>query len=246
MKELSFNIDLNCLAKENGKEENTGQPFLKISGIATKLGEENLNGYTVEKGAFDEFMAKNKDNNFVMLFNHSSDKPIGKASFYLDKNEDLMFEGKVYTNTSIGGDVANNIKNEVLKGVSIGFKVLEEVENREDGNYEYKVTKAEIYELSVVTFAGSKGSEITSYLSEAKKLGDFEKALKGKGFTQKEAKLYIANFKKFLSTEANSVEKQEEKEINEKLITESLNTGLSNLKNSTGLSKEEICQSKTK
>lgn len=88
---------------------------------------------------------KNFKNNPMMLWMHDHTKPLGKATrVWVDKaTNQLRFKGTISTATEWGKAAKQLMDEGILNSFSVGFRALEI-----DGN---RITKAELYEISLVT-----------------------------------------------------------------------------------------------
>lgn len=145
------------------------------------------NTYDVlHKGAFAEISRSIK-----MLYQHRSDKLIGKWDIVSEDEKGLVVEGNINLNTSMGRDAYELAKSGALTDLSVGF-VTKEREYDEEGIRHIK--KADLYEVSLVSFPANEKANIISVKSEdIQNERDFEWALKSLGYSNKDAK-HIANF----------------------------------------------------
>jgi uncharacterized protein len=103
-----------------------------IEGVAAVVGKTtNMGWYDEEiaRGAFDDVLG----DDVVALFNHDPNLPLarstakgdGKLEIFIGNQGDLMYRFKA-PNTSIGNDLLENIKNEVINKSSFAFRIKEE------------------------------------------------------------------------------------------------------------------------
>lgn len=114
----------------------------------------------IKKGAFTESLKKEE---VVALWNHDSQKVLGRTSNdTLDLEEDDHgLKGTLHiAPTSYGKDVYQLIKRGDLAGCSIGFFVDDYQDIAKDGAVTHEITKAQLLEVSVVTWPQYEQTEI--------------------------------------------------------------------------------------
>lgn len=114
----------------------------------------------IKKGAFTESLKKEE---VVALWNHDSQKVLGRTSNdTLDLEEDDHgLKGTLHiAPTSYGKDVYQLIKRGDLAGCSIGFFVDDYQDVAKDGSVTHEITKAQLLEVSVVTWPQYEQTEI--------------------------------------------------------------------------------------
>lgn len=148
----SFTID-------NVKE--TDDDRLEFTGIATDYETNDRVNDTIRKGAFTNFKTSNKSV-IPLFYEHDSHKLIGQAVL-IDDGEKVTAECTILKGSELSDYVYKLIKNNMLKGLSIGFSAEQimpkEVNNAYGGYY---IEKAEIYELSVVSVPSNINAQISS------------------------------------------------------------------------------------
>jgi hypothetical protein len=166
MKKLNkfFLADLHTKGKQEGY----------IEGIASTWNKD-LGGDKIEQGAFSETIP-NFMKNPVMLFSHQLDKPIGKWTNLVETGNGLEVTGQINTNTAMGKEVHQLIKDNDVKGLSIGYSV----DDSEAIGETNVLKKLSLWEISIVAIpmnqqawiAGAKmfdgnGGLITKFDSKA-------------------------------------------------------------------------------
>lgn len=141
----------------------------KISGHASAFDVVDEVFEVVQKGAFhNSIMDKGQDR--VILYQHDTDSPIGKARIFEDE-KGLGFEGTIITSTSKGHDTYELIKNGVLSKMSIGFNVIED----EWKNGVRFLKEIDLWEISVVTFPANDEAEVMAMKSiDLKRIGSWK------------------------------------------------------------------------
>lgn len=114
----------------------------------------------IKKGAFTESLKKEE---VVALWNHDSQKVLGRTSndtLELREDEHGLYGNLHIAPTSYGKDVYQLIKRGDLVGCSFGFFVDDYQDVAKDGSVTHEVTKAQLLEVSVVTWPQYEQTEI--------------------------------------------------------------------------------------
>ena len=128
----------------------------KIKAILSKTGNIDSDGDIIMPGAFDETLAKNPT--LQMLQMHRRGHIIGKWSNLRMDGDLLKADGVLYAGKDDGYDMARMtarlIKENLMQGVSIGFRPLKWSSVQEEGrgrfNYGWDIEKLELLEASIV------------------------------------------------------------------------------------------------
>lgn len=91
------------------------------------------------------------------------DKPIGRITQMRDEDDGLVIDA-VISDTPLGDETRQLISDGVLTRMSIGFRPAEDgldIQERDDGSVHVTVTRAELYEVSVVAFPAYADTPIT-------------------------------------------------------------------------------------
>ncbi len=170
----TFYID-SFITKAESKKDADGN--LKIAGYANTI-DKDRQGDIVLPSAW----AKGVDNyraNPVLLFQHQADKPIGRINKMRVDQKGLYIEATVSKAAESQHSIQTLIKDKVLKGFSVGFRVKDQ---KFDRNTEAStITDLELMEISIVSIPANANS-----LFSVRKSFD----------TEKEYNTYIANFEK--------------------------------------------------
>lgn len=138
-----------------------GKPS-KITGYASVFDEETDLGWFREKiarGAFTRTLKERPD--VLALFDHDTSMPIGRSSAgTLSISEDSRGLPVEITppNTTAGRDAVELVRTGHVKGMSFGFRVLEDKWSVRDGMDLRTILDVELYEVSVVTFPAYEGT----------------------------------------------------------------------------------------
>lgn len=159
-RELTGKIEL----RENGEGKRmlTGyavkwEKKSKVLGFLRKFREQ------FKKGAFTESLEKDDQ---LFLWSHDPSKVLGRTkngTLRLEEDDiGLRFELDL-PNTTLGNDAYETIKRGDVDGVSFGFKVeADEIQDADDDLPLRTVTKARLFEVSVVAFPAYPDSEVSA------------------------------------------------------------------------------------
>jgi len=116
---------------------------------------------------------KNFNKNPIILFNHDKDKPIGRALGIEATDEGLYIKARISKSKDpMVSYVRDMIKEGILNAFSVGFDASEEVKDESGVN---NITRAELYEVSVVTMPMNQDS-LFSLTSKDLKVGSYKEA----------------------------------------------------------------------
>jgi len=106
----------------------------------------------------------NEPNKILILNQHDSWQPIGKADKFTDGKDELHMDFLLNTDVQAGKEVDSNMRNGVLTGLSVGFDVVKiETEKRGEGPRAYEVDRivdAVLREVSAVSFPAIDGARV--------------------------------------------------------------------------------------
>lgn len=157
-----------------------------FTGYAAVFNNVDLGGDVILPGAFAS--AKTTSDGLIRIaLNHDLRKLAGKARFAQDSHG-LRVEGKLSLSVSYVKDAYALMQDGVLNGLSVGFNILEggSVWEERDGSYTRIISKAELWEFSLVPFGMNPEALVDSV--KAVSIRDFEAQLRGLGYSQREAK----------------------------------------------------------
>lgn len=154
VKKLSM-IEFNV--KENLIEDDE---YFTIEGYASKFGGVDSYNDTVMKGAFEESI-KNKPQGVPGLYQHNSSRPVGMFNELSEDMIGLRVKCKLPKSDPFVKDtLIPQIKCGAIQGLSIGYRTIEELYNRESGIN--TLIKVDLKEISFVTFPADEKAIITS------------------------------------------------------------------------------------
>jgi len=154
------------------KEEEGGGEKMVIRGLANA----NVVDRGKERITTDAWQLENFMKNPVILVNHGFDimggLPIGKAIKVEPSDEGLIIEAEI-SNSKNGAIpmIADLIKDGYLSTFSVGFDLLEGKEEVLDGKEVFTITKAELFEVSIVGVPMNQDSTFTVVSKDALKSG---------------------------------------------------------------------------
>jgi uncharacterized protein len=151
----------------------------------------NVDSYSdiVMPGAFAKSIKGRKP---AMLWQHSSDKPIGVWDVLEEQKKGLFVKGRILPTTH-GNDAYTLVKEGAVTGMSIGYSAKKWETDSDKGIR--KLTEVELYEVSLVTFPANEKAQVTRVTSDDGTLIDaraFEEFLRDAGFSRKEAKTIVS------------------------------------------------------
>lgn len=157
-----------------------------IKGYGAVYGNVDSAHDVLHKGAFSEINRAVK-----MLYQHRQDKLIGVWDIVSEDEKGLVVEGNINLKTVAGQEAYELAKSGALTDLSVGF-ITKQREYDDKGVRHIK--KADLFEVSLVTFPANEKANIISVKSDdIQNERDFEWALKHIGYSNKDAK-HIANF----------------------------------------------------
>ena len=141
--------------------KNTEQKNYVIEGYANVYDIIDEHNEIIKSEAFDSL---DDIQNIKFLWQHMPDKPIGKILNLSSDDKGLFMKAELDCSINQAIEAASMIKSGIIDGLSIGFEVLEH-------SYEDSIriiTKAKLWEVSIVTFPANKYSIINK--NEEKKM----------------------------------------------------------------------------
>jgi hypothetical protein len=120
-----------------------------FSGYASIFGNVDSGGDIMERGSFKEFH-KTRDGKVLILYQHSTRDPIGKADVHQD-DKGLHFDGQLVMEDATARKAYVGMKAGTIDAMSFGFDVLPGGATVTEGGIR-KISAAKCWELSPVTF----------------------------------------------------------------------------------------------
>jgi HK97 family phage prohead protease len=150
----------------------------------------------IKPGAYTATLAAHKSAGTMpaMLWQHSSDEPIGVWTEMIEDAKGLRVKGQLLLATTRGREAYELLKIGALKGLSIGFMAKE-------WSYQDELrvlTAIDLWELSIVTFPANQKATVTGVKSadEAVTARDAEQILRDAGFSKAGAKAFVSRVMK--------------------------------------------------
>ena len=188
----------------------------------------------VARGAFQETLANGGRNKtgVAMLYQHRSDKLPGVWLSLSEDPKGLRVKGQLALETQLGKDVHEIMKLGAKTGMwkfslSIGYDTLDhEMQTVNVGDAKIKVRlikKAELWEISIVTFPAKIGATITTVkqIEGAKTERELEKVLRDAGLSKCSAQYLVKMCKPKLREAGQTEEENKEENI---LLSEMLDS----------------------
>lgn len=154
-----------------------------FSGYASIFGNVDQQNEIVAKGAFVKSLTElaKKKSRPAMLWMHDPRKPIGVWKSIKEDDNGLLVEGQLSLETQLGREAYELLKMGALKGMSIGFQVLN---STIDAVRKARVlTEVKLFEISIVTFPANEEANVESVKTERnfKSIREFEEFLRDEG-----------------------------------------------------------------
>jgi HK97 family phage prohead protease len=127
-----------------------------FQGLAAAYGNVDLGGDVIEPGAFAKSIASGKA--FPLLWQHQPDNPIGTVKVS-NSRDGLFVDGTLMMSDPTAQKAHTFMKSGVVKGLSIGYDVLQE---HFDNAGIRHLTEVKLWEVSAVTFPMNESAQIFS------------------------------------------------------------------------------------
>lgn len=148
-------IDVDFEVKQINDEDDE---FFRFEGLASTFGNIDLVNDIVVRGAFTESLATKAP---VILWQHSSDSPIGMPEDIRETDEGLFLKARLpKADSFVTGRVMPQIKVGSVRSLSIGFRVVERDFNEEGIRL---LKKVDLLEVSLVTFPANPLAAISGF-----------------------------------------------------------------------------------
>lgn len=160
-----------------------------FSGYASIFGNVDQGGDVMERGSFKEFH-KTRDGKVLILYQHSTRDPIGKADVTQD-DKGLHFDGQLVMEDAIARKAYVGMKAGTIDAMSFGFDVLPGGATITEAGIR-KVSAVKLWEISPVTFGMNELARIEAVKAsqQVTNVREFEDFLRDVGgFSKAQAKL---------------------------------------------------------
>ena len=132
-----------------------------FTGYASAYGVEDLDGDIVEPGAFADSLSAGAASEGVLIFAQHQDRkePLGRSLELREDEKGLFVKGQI-SDTSMGRDYRQLVKDGVLDRMSIGYIATQYYLDERNIRH---ITKAELLEISIVNYPANTEARIESY-----------------------------------------------------------------------------------
>ena len=127
-----------------------------FTGHASVFNKKDLQDEVVEPGAFKRTLNRKKGK-FPLLWQHDKTEPIGFVEAEEDKRG-LKVKGTLALGVSRAKDALELLKAQIVTGMSIGFRVIKDTVNPENGTRNLK--EIDLWEVSLVTFPANPAAQV--------------------------------------------------------------------------------------
>lgn len=134
-----------------------------FSGIASRYDVVDAYRTIMARGCFDRTLSE-RGSKFPLCWQHDTEKPIGSFDARAT-DEGLVVDGQFCLETQKGREAYALLKQGAIRGLSIGFNVVDSEPFVVDGESFTRFTDVDLWEASVVTFPACPGAEVTDVRS---------------------------------------------------------------------------------
>jgi len=181
-----------------------------IDGYGSVFGVRDAYDDVIAAGAFAKSLADHKAAGTLpaMLWQHDSGEPIGVWTEMVEDAKGLRIKGQLALETTRGKEAHALLKLGALNGLSIGFMSKQWAYDRDTDVR--TLTEVDLWEVSLVTFPANRASRITNVKSVdvdgITTVRQMERALRDAGFSESEAKAFVAKAKRIATDERDAQE----------------------------------------
>ena len=129
----------------------------------------------VEAGAFADSLTDGPK--VKMLWQHNPDRPIGVWDEVAEDDKGLRVKGHILNDVEAGREATVLLKAGAIDGLSIGYRTLEFREAKIDDRWVRVIEKAELWEVSLVTFPMNPEATIDAVKAASMSRKDMERHL---------------------------------------------------------------------
>ena len=189
-----------------------------FSGYGAYFGNEDHYGDVIERGAFaqtlEEWRAEDKLPPMLLqhggggFFGGAADDlvPVGKWDSMREDSKGLRVEGHLLAmGTDRGQQILEALKEGVLDGLSIGFRLREFKRGTKPGEPDRILTNIDLVEVSIVTFPANPKARVTSVKTlTGDDMRELESVLAEQGFSRADRRSAVLAFKHWLQRGAGA------------------------------------------
>jgi len=177
-----------------------------IEGYGSVFGVRDNYDDVIAKGAFSASLAEHKSKGTMpaMLWQHSSDHPIGIWTEMVEDAKGLRIKGQLALETVKGKEAHALLKLGALNGLSIGFMSKQWAYDRD--TEVRTLTEIDLWEVSLVTFPANEKARVTNVKSsdELATPKDAERLLRDAGFSKSDATALVSRVMRMGETRSDS------------------------------------------
>lgn len=133
-----------------------------FEGYASLFEREDLGRDVIARGAFEETLATRGARGVRLLFQHNPAEPIGAWETLSEDSLGLFARGRLSPDVARAREVLALMRAGALDGLSIGFRAIRAQRDRVRGVR--RILKADLWEISIVTFPMLPGARIRSVM----------------------------------------------------------------------------------
>lgn len=196
---LEFDLDLKALSEQG-----------EFEGYASICGNVDRGGDIVVQGCFAESLNKRPAGKVKMLLHHDPKRICGVWTEIVEDPRGLRVKGKLLLTTQDGRETYELMRAGALDALSIGYKTQVYEIDRATGVR--RIQKAELWEVSVVTFPMNDKCTVGAVKSAldftTQDWRDMEAALRDEGLSRADAVKAVAGFKGWLQRDAGGADNE--------------------------------------
>ncbi len=181
-----------------------------VEGYGSVFGVRDAYDDIIAPGAFMKSLEEHKAAGTLpaMLWQHDSSEPVGVWTEMVEDEKGLRLKGQIAIETTRGKDARALLKMGALNGLSIGFMSKQWTYDRDTDVR--TLTEVDLWEVSLVTFPANRSSRITNVkaadVDSLTTVRQLERALRDAGFSDSEAKAFVAKAKRIATDERDAQE----------------------------------------
>ncbi len=170
-----------------------------FSGYGSIFGNIDNGRDMVMPGAFKDCLKSKKPGAIKMLWQHDASQPIGAFDEMAEDNKGLLCKGRLLLSIQKAREAYELMKAGIVSGLSIGFQTQKESYDTEKSGRAYrKIEKADLWEVSLVTFPMNPKATVTA-VKQMPTDRELEAMLRDEaGLSNRDAKAAVSIFKKTL------------------------------------------------
>ena len=124
-----------------------------IQGYASVFNIQDCTGEIIAPSAFAPLQPRS----VKLLWQHNHEHPIGVVEELRQDNHGLFVRARINCEVEKGREAASLVKQGAIKGLSVGFNAIK---HHYDAHGKRVITKAKLWEISVVTFPANPSAQI--------------------------------------------------------------------------------------